>query len=375
MKKILFAGYSLDIGGIETALVTLLNYLIKKEEYEITLVLEKKQGIFLEELNSKVKIIEYKPDESKNLIKRKVKNLIKRIKFYSKYHNKFDFACSYATYSRPGSFIARTASKNSALWVHSEYMTVFKNDKEKYTKFFNEIEAHKFKKIIFVSQNAKKIFEENTDNQGFKYAGKVQLIHNLIDYEDIIVKSKEEITDIKKEDIYTFLNVGRHTEDDKKLSRIIQASKKLKEKGLKFRVILVGEGKETSNYKKMVSENCLENEIIFLGRKKNPYPYFKIADSFLLTSEYEGFPVVYIEAMILGLPIITTNVSDSKEIIENKYGIVVEKNIDSIYNAMEETIKNGLKCQQKFDYEKYNQEIENAIEKLIKREDEYKSGK
>lgn len=375
MKKILFAGNSLDIGGIETALVTLLNYLIKKEEYEITLVLEKKQGIFLEELNSKVKIIEYKPDESKNLIKRKVKNLIKRIKFYSKYHNKFDFACSYATYSRPGSFIARTASKNSALWVHSEYMTVFKNDKEKYTKFFNEIEAHKFKKIIFVSQNAKKIFEENTDNQGFKYAGKVQLIHNLIDYEDIIVKSKEEITDIKKEDIYTFLNVGRHTEDDKKLSRIIQASKKLKEKGLKFRVILVGEGKETSNYKKMVSENCLENEIIFLGRKKNPYPYFKIADSFLLTSEYEGFPVVYIEAMILGLPIITTNVSDSKEIIENKYGIVVEKNIDSIYNAMEETIKNGLKCQQKFDYEKYNQEIENAIEKLIKREDEYKSGK
>ena len=46
MKKILFAAYSLDLGGIEIALVTLINYLAKKQ-YDITLVLEKKEGIFL----------------------------------------------------------------------------------------------------------------------------------------------------------------------------------------------------------------------------------------------------------------------------------------------------------------------------------------
>ena len=61
MKKILFSAYSLDVGGIEKALVILLNKLQQKE-YDITLVLEKKGGIFLNELNPKIKIITYTPE-------------------------------------------------------------------------------------------------------------------------------------------------------------------------------------------------------------------------------------------------------------------------------------------------------------------------
>ena len=53
MKKLLFAAVTLDVGGIETALLTLLNSLV--ENYEITLVLEKKQGLFLNDLNPKIK--------------------------------------------------------------------------------------------------------------------------------------------------------------------------------------------------------------------------------------------------------------------------------------------------------------------------------
>lgn len=226
MKKILFSAYSLDIGGIETALLTLLNHIAQKEEYEITLVLEKKQGIFLDELSSKINVIEYRPSECQNFIKRKLKNLINRIKFYIKYHNKFEFSCSYATYSKAGSYVARTASKNSALWVHSEYMTLLKNDPNKYIEFFEEINVGKFNKIIFVSKNSKEIFDKNFKHKNYK----TELIHNLINYEDIITKSQEKVTDIKKEETYTFLNVGRHTEEDKKLSRIIRSFKKIKRK-------------------------------------------------------------------------------------------------------------------------------------------------
>ena len=49
MKNILFAASNMDVGGIETALLTLLNYLVNTNKYDITLVLEKKQGIFLKE--------------------------------------------------------------------------------------------------------------------------------------------------------------------------------------------------------------------------------------------------------------------------------------------------------------------------------------
>ena len=64
MKKLLFAAYDMNIGGIETSLLTLLNYLADKQ-YDITLVLEKKQGKFLNDLNSNINVIEYNPSENR----------------------------------------------------------------------------------------------------------------------------------------------------------------------------------------------------------------------------------------------------------------------------------------------------------------------
>ena len=72
MKKILFAAYSLEVGGIEKALTTLANTLQEKG-YKVSIALEKKQGIFLKELNKNIEIIEYKPSESKNILKRNSK--------------------------------------------------------------------------------------------------------------------------------------------------------------------------------------------------------------------------------------------------------------------------------------------------------------
>ena len=62
MKKILFTAYDLNVGGIEKALVTLLN---KLNDYDITLVLEHKEGIFLNLIPKNIKVIEYKVSTSK----------------------------------------------------------------------------------------------------------------------------------------------------------------------------------------------------------------------------------------------------------------------------------------------------------------------
>lgn len=365
MKKLLFSAVTLDVGGIETALVTLLNYLASQEKYDITLVLEHKEGLFLDELDERIEVLEYTASTNKIIPIRKAINLIKQLRFKAKYNNKFDFSCSYATYSRPASFVARTASKNSTLWVHGEYMEAFNNDREEYIKFFDRIKTFKFKNVIFVSNNAKNIFVKTYQKWAQCKNIQKKVIHNLINYNDIIEKSKEEIQDAKKEEVYTFLNVGRHTEHDKRLTRAIESAKKIKEDGLKFRILFIGDGRETATYKEMVEKYNLQEEIIFLGRKKNPYPYFKIADSLLLTSQHEGFPVVYTEAMILGLPIITTDVSDSKQVIDNKYGVVVEKNVESIYCAMKKAITEGISCNEQFDGEQFNKEIKDELEKLI----------
>ena len=101
-----------------------------------------------------------------------------------------------------------------------------------------------------------------------------------------------------------------------------------------------------------------------LGPKKNPYPYFKISDAFILSSEFEGYPVVFVESQILGLPIITTNVSDSKKEIEGKYGLVVENSEKGVYKGMKKFLDGKIKTN-KFNPEKYNEEIAQKVRKII----------
>lgn len=363
-KKILISAYSLDVGGIETALITLINKL--SETDEITLVLEKRQGIFLDEISKNIKIIEYNPANSRARIISKIKNATNRLKFMFKYKNKFDCSISYATYSLPGSFVARTASKNSILWVHSEYMQMFKNNISEYKKFFRDLNAKKFRKIVFVSDSSKETFCQTMDNDLTK---KTLTVNNLVDYKMIIDKSKEKVHDYEKAEETTFLYVGRLSEDDKKVSRLIRVCSRLRDNHLKFKLVIIGDGEDRALYEEMVSKNNLNSNILFLGKKKNPYPYFTLSDCLVLTSEHEGFPVVFIESMVLNVPIITTNVSDSERIINNTYGFVTDKDEDSIYKCLENFINNGYEIKEKFDAEKYNKDIIDKITKLIEGEE------
>lgn len=358
-KKLLFAAYSLDVGGIETALVSLVNYLAK--DNDITLVLEKKQGIFLNQLDERIKVITYTPSYFRVRAVSKCINAIKRVQFIAKYKDKFDFACSYATFCRMASFVARTASKNNALWVHNNYYYFFNRNDYKYKHFFNSIKAHDFKNVVFVSEEAKQQYMQRYGVQNEN----VITCNNLIDAEKILRLANEEISLKKDDTVTTFINVARHDEHQKRITRLIESAKLLKKDGEKFRVLLVGVGNDTEGYERLVENYELTDEVIFVGKKANPYPYFNISDCVVLTSDYEGYPVTYIEAKVLNKPIITTDVSDSKQDIENKFGYVTEKNTKDIYEAMKDFIHNGYELKEDFDSEEFNSEIIEKVEKII----------
>ena len=359
MKKLLFAAYSLDVGGIEKALVNLVNVL-QNRGYDITVVLEKKQGIFLNELNKNIKLIEYTPSEKKNLIVRKITNFIHRIQFIIKYKNKYDFSAAFATYSKPSIFVSKVASKNNTLWGHADYLTLFDNGRQKVKDFFKSIKVEQFKNIIFVSEEGKNSFLDIFPQMKEKTIE----CNNIVNNKEILKLSEEEIEIKKDNKCFTFLNVGRHDEKQKKLTRIIEAVQKLKQDDLNFKVLFVGDGKDNTLYRKMVKDKKLENNIIFVGPQKNPYPYFKISDCVILTSDYEGYPVVFLESFILNKPIITTKVSDYKD-IEGKYGYITSKQIDDIYEKMKEMIKNGYEIKESFDADKYNNDIIEKLEKIF----------
>jgi len=354
MKKILIAARDLNIGGIEKSLIILVDYLIE-HGYIVSLVLEKIEGDLLKNLNSSVKVIKYMPCSIKFRIIRKTINFFKRIKFCFKYSKKYDVAISYATYSKVSSYVARCASENSILWCHANYMDVFKQNKKLFKKFFQELSYNNFSKIVFVSKSAQKCFLEVFPEKKNTY-----FCNNIVRDKEIIEKSNEQIELHLEDNNITFLNVGRHDEKQKKITRIIEATKMLKKEDYKFKVLFVGNGKDTEKYKDMVQKNNLDNTIVFVGAKENPYPYYKIADAVVLSSDYEGYPVVFLESYILNKPIITTEVSDYEDIKE-KRGIVVEKSVQGIYKGMKEFLKNGYKIKKTFDFQAYNL---SCIEKL-----------
>lgn len=352
-KKVIFTVYNLNIGGIETSILNMLknfNY----DKYDVTLFLEKKQGIFLEEIPKEVNIIDYNLCDSKNIIYRKIINRSKLIFFIISRFKKYDCGICYASHRIVGNRLVPFISKKNIIWIHGNYF----HDTNSFNLFFKNFNLKKYKNIVFVSKALKqkflKYYESNKKN--------IYYMNNIIDYKKMIELSKEE--EIKKNKI-TLINVGRHTEEEKNLSMLFKVLKKLLDEKYDFEVLLIGDGKDHQYYKELVKSLNIDNYVKFLGKKKNPFVYYKVADAVLLTSKYEGNPVVFLESRVLGVPIITTNVSDSKIDLDKKYGLVSENNFDSYYATLKKFLDHGFKINQSFDAKKYNDEIMKKIYKLL----------
>ena len=357
-KKLLFTSYSMGLGGIETALTNLLKRLDYKK-YDVTLILQKKEGDFLSEIPKNVKVLEYKISESKFLLFRKIYNRCKLISWQRKLKNKFDFACSFSTYDIPGAYLALAGSENNTLWMHGNYYILYKENEKDMQDFLNTVFVKKFKRLVFVS-------EENKRDVCNHYPGleeKALVCNNFINGDDILKKMNESC-DYKRDKDILFVNVGRHDEYQKRLSRIIKASEKLIEEKYKFKILFIGDGPDNEMYKNMVKESKLEDTIIFLGRKNNPFPYYKMSDAVILSSEYEGYPVVFLEAMLVGKPLLSTKVSDWED-LDNVYGMFCDRDEESVYQMVKKYLDNGFELKEKFDYKKYNDDIEKKIEKMI----------
>lgn len=356
VKKLLFTAYSLELGGIEKALVNLLNRLDYKK-YDVTLILEKKEGIFLEQIPKEVKVLEYKISDNKIVILRKIYNRLKLLKWQIQLKNKYDFSCSFCTYSIPGAHLALAASSNNVLWMHGNYYILYK---EKMVNFLDGIMAKKFKNIVFVSH-------ENKRDVCAHYEGiedKAMVCNNYIDGENILTKAQEKVDYVKQDGLPLFVNVGRHDEHQKKLSRVIEASARLKEEKYKFKILFIGDGPDTERYKEQVKDANLSNDILFLGRKSNPYPYYKMSDAVLLASDYEGFPVVFLEAMIMNKVILSTKVSDWED-LDGQNGLFCNFSTEAVYEMMKGYLDKGFVIKKKFDYIEYNKDIDKKIINLI----------
>jgi len=128
-----------------------------------------------------------------------------------------------------------------------------------------------------------------------------------------IVKTKIDFFNKKN---FNFINVGRMT-DQKDQIVILKAFNKIKSK-INFKLLVLGKGKNKELLKNYINKNNLSKNIKLIGYKKNPYPYIKKADIFILSSKFEGLPNVLIESQYLKKIIISTRCpTGPKEILLN----------------------------------------------------------
>ena len=328
-KELLFTGVNLDIGGIEKSLVNLVNK-IDKDKYRVTIILEEKDGELLETLDKSILVKRFKVSNNKNKVVRKVVNLLRRCTYAIFNYHIYDFSCCYATYSYSGNKITRLSSLNNSIYVHSDYSYIYP-DLEDFRCFFDTRNIYDFRTIFFVSNESCRKFTKIYP--GLK--SRCLVFNNFIDVSEIEALSKEKISLSKPKGRTLFVFVGRLDDVSKKLGRAFKLVASLD----KTILWVVGDGPSMEDYQKEVKKLGIEEKVVFLGSKTNPYPYMKKCDYLILTSNYEGFPVVYLEGLALKKKFITTiKVSDDVIKIGKNYGEVIPTNDKKMLEQVREIL-------------------------------------
>lgn len=382
MKKILVVTDDKQMGGVSILLEDILKNISSK--IKIDLMILNNSGNCLENLNDNINII-YGTKffdiigihlktllKDKNiigilkkiyliflmktgLIKYKIKKERKKMNIEN-YDLEIAFKDSFCT-----TFTAYGDSLEKIQWIHSDYSKInyLKNYHNLYLRMFKL-----FNKFVAVSNPVKKSFNEIYGNEE-----KTIVINNYIDTNKIIEKSKLENIKLSNKKI-NLISVGR-LHKDKGYDCLIKIIYKLKEEN-NFKdchLTLVGGGDEFDNLNNLVNDLNLTEEISLIGNKDNPYIYLKKADLFILSSKHESFGNVVIEALVLNVPVISTEVANIKNMLDKEYGVIVKNNEDSLYEGLKEILmnkelikeyKNNLK-----NYNYPNKKIISEIEKLL----------
>ncbi len=377
MRKILFVVDERQMGGVSVLLDDILKR-INLKKFNVDVMVLHNNGDYLDDLPEGVDVIYGSPFfevvdlslkeviKTKNifkiikkiylvflmktgLIKGKIKK--ERMKCLSK---KYDTEVAFKD-GFTALFTAYGDSEKKIHWLHTDY--VMHDCTAKYHNLFEKT-FPLFDKIIGISHAVVERFNQ-------VYPGiQCEVIYNLIDIAKI--KKMGEENDIHLGDGINFVSCGR-IHEMKGYDRLINVFHRLDDMGLLKHVSLtiIGDGPDFSKVQNLVQEYGLKDKVKLLGRRKNPYPYVKAADAFLMCSRYEPFGLVVLEAMVLGTPVISTEVASIREIMREDYGIITDNNEEGLINAIAEVIKNpNYLNKYRENLKKYNYDCDKIVKEI-----------
>ncbi len=371
-KKVLIIGITMAAAGSEKAFLSFASHAIDYKNYEVDLLLAKKEGDFLDRIPDEIRVLEMGETGGIFLLDRKnapgliwkhflSKNPFRIIsllpyilrRFIAKSSDQktfaahrmwlemmktmpimdqeYDVALAYWGDRTMFYMIDKVKAKKKIAWLHFDYGKPPRED-ALYETYFGACD-----RVITVSSEIERSLKKALPS----IASKVMTAENIMDAEDILRlagKSADFGDDFSG---IRILSIGRISEQ-KGYDLAVPAVARLVKEGYPIKWYIIGKGSKDDE--RALAEQIrmcgAEHTVTVLGIRKNPYPYIKSADIYMQPSRHEGKPIAVEEAKILCKPILVTDYTSAAEQLENGlFGKIAEISEEGIYRGLKELLE------------------------------------
>ena len=374
MKQILIVSHAMELGGAERSLLGLLNVLDPKR-YKIDLFLLRHEGELLEYIPEYVHVLP--KVAAYTVLARPMKDTLREGHFwltgvrlyakikaarYNKKHQykdsavaleyshkyikrympkinptvEYDLAISFLT---PHYFVAeKVRAKKKIAWIHTDYKKVQINIPSETVMW------GKYVYIASISEEVSKSFLEVCPS----LRSKLILIENILP--ERLIKRQAMELDVTKEmpvieDGFRLLSIGRYC-TAKNFDNVPAICSCLLKKGFKVKWYIIGFGGDEELIRQKIAEEKMEEHVILLGKKENPYPYIRACDLYVQPSRYEGKSVTVREAQMFAKPVVITAYPTSGSQLEDGVdGVVVPMDNEGCADGIAKLLDDPKKMQ------------------------------
>ena len=356
MKKILIFSHAMEIGGAEKALLGLLET-IDTTKYSVDLFLMRHTGELMKYIPKNINLLPEIPQYASLAIpimdavkkrqfavaygrligKLKAKKKVVKLNLSEdnqvalEYSHKYtvrympcindqdyDLAISFLT---PHYFVAnKVKAKKKVAWIHTDYSCIgidVESEKRMWSKYDHIISISDE-----VTNSFLRIFPELKD--------RILMIENILpaDYIHNMADTFSAEVEMPNDGTIKLLSIGRFS-FPKRFDEVPAICKRIKESGVNITWYLIGYGGDEQLIRQKIREENVENKVILLGKKENPYPYINACDFYIQPSRYEGKSIAVREAQFLGKPVIITNYSTAHSQVKDGYdGVIVPMELE-----------------------------------------------
>ena len=372
-RKLLIVSHGLELGGAERSLIGLLDAL-DPEIWEIDLFLLRHEGELMGAVPAYVNLLPAIP--AYTVLARPMKEtlqeghflltaarLVGKIAafFYTKRHHhcesgvsleyshkftsplmpkinpgkEYDLSISFLT---PHYFVAeKVVAKKKIAWIHTDYAKVQVNRSSELAMW------DRYDHIASISDAVTESFLSTFP----ELRNKIVLIENILPEKLIRQQALEEIHDMPRmADEKILLSVGRFCHA-KNFDNVPWVCKELLEAGIRVKWYLIGYGPDEDLIRSNIAQAGMEEHVIILGKRQNPYPYMAACDLYVQPSRYEGKAVTVREAQMLGKPVVITRYATSSSQLEDGVdGLIVPMDNEGCAKGIADLISEYMKMKQ-----------------------------